>query len=44
MITAATEQHLDKVIEDTMTVLGDITVTRGKNHDYLGTSFDFSDM
>ena len=44
MITAATEQDLDKVIKDTMSFLGDITVTRFKNHDYLGTSFDFSDM
>ena len=44
MITAATEQHLDKVIEDTKSLFGDITVARGKNHDYLGMSFDFSDM
>ena len=44
MITAATEQHLDKVIRDTKSVFGDITVARGKNHDYLGMNFDFSDM
>ena len=43
MITAASERHLDKVIEDTKSVFGDITIVRGKNHDYLGMSFDFSD-
>jgi len=41
MITAKDEIHLDRVLEDIKSVLGDVNVTRGTKHNYLGMTFDF---
>ena len=36
MITARNEAHLEPVLNDKTNLFGDITVTRGRKHNYLG--------
>lgn len=41
MITAKDEDHLEHVLNDMTNSFGDITVTRGRKHNYLGMVFNF---
>ena len=42
MITAASEPMLDHVLSDMNNACGDVSVVRGRKHDYLGMVFDFT--
>jgi len=42
LITASSEDQIERTLSDMREVLGDVTVNRGQIQDYVGMTFDFS--